>query len=136
MCIPPFYFGEGLNILPDFQKGGPWQDLNFQRGDLLQGVAAFTWLKLKSEIFNGKKVYNQNAFSVITKNLNCEILTKNLVTFNRWDGVKDEKFWYGSSLKNPIFFGGGREGRWGAERNNIFGGLNFIKRGVLDSLQI
>ena len=29
---------------------------------------------------------------VITKNLNWEILTKNLVTFKRWDGVKDEKF--------------------------------------------
>ena len=31
-------------------------------------------------------------FSVITKNLNWKILTKNLVTFKRWDGVKDEKF--------------------------------------------
>ena len=31
-------------------------------------------------------------FSVITKNLNWEILTKNLVTFKRWDGVMDEKF--------------------------------------------
>ena len=30
--------------------------------------------------------------SLITKNLNWEILTKNLVTFKRWDGVKDEKF--------------------------------------------
>ena len=30
--------------------------------------------------------------SVITKNLNWEILTKTLVTFKRWDGVKDEKF--------------------------------------------
>ena len=29
--------------------------------------------------------------SLITKNLNWEILTKNLVTFKRWDGVKDEK---------------------------------------------
>ena len=29
--------------------------------------------------------------SVVTKNLNWEILTKNLVTFKRWDGVKDEK---------------------------------------------
>ena len=28
----------------------------------------------------------------ITKNLNWEILTKNLVTFKRWDWVKDEKF--------------------------------------------
>ena len=31
-------------------------------------------------------------FSVIAKNLNREILTENLVTFKRWDGVKDEKF--------------------------------------------
>ena len=31
-------------------------------------------------------------FSVITKNLNWNILTKNLVTFKIWDGVKDEKF--------------------------------------------
>ena len=31
-------------------------------------------------------------FSVMTKNLNWEILTKNLLTFKRWDGVKDEKF--------------------------------------------
>ena len=30
-------------------------------------------------------------FSAITKNLNWEILTKNLVSFKRWDGVKDEK---------------------------------------------
>ena len=29
-------------------------------------------------------------FSVITKNLNWEILNKNLVTFKRWDGVQDE----------------------------------------------
>ena len=31
-------------------------------------------------------------FSVITTNLNWEALYKNLVTFKRWDGVKDEKF--------------------------------------------
>ena len=31
--------------------------------------------------------------SVITKNLNWEILTKNLVTFKRWDGGNDEKIW-------------------------------------------
>ena len=30
-------------------------------------------------------------FSVKTKYSNWEILTKNLVTFERWDGVKDEK---------------------------------------------
>ena len=43
-------------------------------------------------------------FSVSTRNLNWEILTKNLVAFKRWGGVKDEKFWYhGCSLKNPTF---------------------------------
>ena len=31
-------------------------------------------------------------FSVINKNLNREISTKNLVTFKRWDMVKDKKF--------------------------------------------
>ena len=31
-------------------------------------------------------------FSVITKSLNWEILTKNLITYNRFDGVKDRKF--------------------------------------------
>ena len=33
-------------------------------------------------------------FSVMTKNLNWEISTKNLVSFNRWngDGLNDEKF--------------------------------------------
>ena len=31
-------------------------------------------------------------FSVTTENLNLQISTKNLVTFKRWDGVKDGKF--------------------------------------------
>ena len=31
-------------------------------------------------------------FSVMTKNLNWEISTKNLVTFKRLDGVNNEKF--------------------------------------------
>ena len=40
-----------------------------------------------------KKVYHQKCFfSVATKNLNWEILTKNLVTFKRWDEIKEEKF--------------------------------------------
>ena len=30
-------------------------------------------------------------FSVFTKNLNWAILTKNLVTFKRWNGIKDLK---------------------------------------------
>ena len=39
-----------------------------------------------------KKFLNRKCFSVVTKNLNWEILTMNLVTFQRWDGAKDEKF--------------------------------------------
>ena len=31
-------------------------------------------------------------YYVITKNLNWEILTKNFVTFKRWDVVKDKNF--------------------------------------------
>ena len=31
--------------------------------------------------------------AVTILNLNCEIVTKNLVTFKKWDGVKDEKLW-------------------------------------------
>ena len=31
-------------------------------------------------------------FYVTTKNLIEEILTKNLVTFRKWDEIKDEKF--------------------------------------------
>ena len=31
-------------------------------------------------------------YSAITKNLNWEISTKNLVTFKRWNGVNDKKF--------------------------------------------
>ena len=30
-------------------------------------------------------------FSVMTKNLNWEILTKNIVSFKRWDMVEDDK---------------------------------------------
>ena len=33
---------------------------------------------------------NKKFFSVITKNLNWEVLTKNLDTFKRWVGVKAE----------------------------------------------
>ena len=53
-----------------------------------------------------KKFINRIIFSFITKNCNQEILTKNLVTFKRWDGVKDKKFqYYEGSLKSPIFRG-------------------------------
>ena len=64
-------------------------------------------------------------FTVITKNLNWELLTKNLVTFKRCDGVKDEKFeYYGGPLKNSIF----KEGA-GFTKNQYLKG-NCLKMGV------
>ena len=39
-----------------------------------------------------KKLKTKMFFSAMTKNLNWEISTKNLVTFKRWDGVNDKKF--------------------------------------------
>ena len=65
---PPFLIeggggGRGLNLLPNFQKAGAWQDLNFERGLLeKRGLTFFRGRlqfykrnKLKSEIFNDKK---------------------------------------------------------------------------------
>ena len=53
-----------------------------------------------------KKVYGQK-----------RILTKNLVTFKRYDAVKVEKLQYfGQSLKNPTL-------RRGSQKTNIEGGL-------------
>ena len=49
--------------------------------------------KLKSEIFNKKSVLIEMFFSVITKNSKWEILTKNLVTCKREDGIKNEKLY-------------------------------------------
>ena len=46
-------------------------------------------------------------FSDITKNLNREILTENLVTFNGWDGAKNEKFTEKSDRG------------WGSQKTNI-----------------
>ena len=48
------------------------------------GCSFYKKNKLKSEI--------TKTFFYIIKNLNWEILTKNLVFFKREDGVKDEKF--------------------------------------------
>ena len=67
-------------------------------------------------------------FPVITKNLNWEILSK-LVTFKRWDGVKDWTFeYYGGSLRNVIF-------REGVHEKPIYRGkLPEKEEGGLDSL--
>ena len=84
MCTLPHFLGEGgLASYQIFENtggrgGGAWQDLNFERGLLaMWGVTFF-----------GMEMF----FSVITKNLDFEILTNNSVTFKRSDWVKDEKF--------------------------------------------
>ena len=46
-------------------------------------------------------------FPVTSKNLNWEILTKNLAAFKRWDGVKDEKFLYHGGFTEKSDFRGG-----------------------------
>ena len=68
-------------------------------------------------------------FSVITKNLNWESLTKNSVTFKIWDGVKDEKFkYYGFHWK--IRFLGGEGSR---KPNQYIGGFRFSIKPLLSS---
>ena len=63
-------------------------------GDFLRGLQFLhKKINLKSEIFNNRKcLYTKMLFSVITKNLDWEIVAKNLVTFKRWDGVKYQEF--------------------------------------------
>ena len=62
-------------------------------GGRAEGYSFYIKSKLKSELFNNEKGYKQkNVFSVLTKNLNWEILAKSLLTFKKWDGIKDEKF--------------------------------------------
>ena len=55
------------------------------------------------------------------------VLTKNLVTFKRWIGFKDEKFqYYGGSLKMQFLGEGGKGG--GSQKNNILG--DCLERGL------
>ena len=67
-------------------------------------------------------MHKQKCFSVIIKNLNLEILTKNLVTFKKWNGVKGELWGF---IENSVnFFRGAHEkpicrrgkGRGGGEK--------------------
>ena len=64
-------------------------------GDFFQGegwCSLYIKNKLSLKYLTTKKVYiNKNVF-FCHNNLNWKILTKNLVTVKRWDGVKDEKF--------------------------------------------
>ena len=74
--MPPFLLGGGGEPPTKFSKGGGLDRASTFRGGLL-GKSGITF-------FGGgeiKQVYKQKYFSVITKNSNWEILTKNLVTF-------------------------------------------------------
>ena len=55
-----------------------------------QGCSFYITNKLKSEIFNDKKVYQQKCFSITTKNFNWEVFSKKLVTFKKKGGVNNE----------------------------------------------
>ena len=60
------------------------EGVNFFHGGGGGLVQQFSHKEIKSEIFNDKKsLLAKIFFSVLTKNLNWEILTKNLVTFKR-----------------------------------------------------
>ena len=83
-----------LNLWPNFQKREAWQNLTFRgvAGTFLVGCSfSKKKNKLKFEIFNNKKSLQTLFFFVITKNLNWEILTKNVITFKSEDGIKGEK---------------------------------------------
>ena len=70
-------------------RGGCWEKGGefFQRRRL-----QFLHKKYNLKYLITKRVKAKRFFSVITKNWNWGILTKNSVTFKRKDGVKDETF--------------------------------------------
>ena len=78
------------------------------------GCSFYMKNKLKSELFNRKKIYKKMFFSFMTKNFNWEISTKNFVTFKRWDGFNDKKKFniMGVHWKLWFFFFWGRGGVW------------------------
>ena len=96
----------GLSLQLNFQKGGRWQGHSSQilgsqkvvagkdRGDIFQwGCRFYININWNRKYLTTEKVYKQKMFlSFITKSLNWEIFTKNLVTFKIWDGNKDEHF--------------------------------------------
>ena len=89
--------GGGLSLQTIFQKGWGYDRISIFRGSCWErgGCSFYIKNKLKSEICNNRKFLHvlKCFFSVITKNLNWKISTKNLVAFKTWDGVKDEKFY-------------------------------------------
>ena len=88
-CPPPLSAGGGFEPPTKFFKrrgfdqGFCWEE----------GGDFYVKNKLKSEIFKYKKsLQTKMFFFIITKNLDWNILTKNLVLFKRWHAVTDEKF--------------------------------------------
>ena len=86
MCTPSPFCLEGGGLRPDGTsafRGGCWE----RGGDFFRGGGGgdcnfHVKNKSKSEIFNDKKSLQAKIFfSVVTKNSNWDILTKNLVTF-------------------------------------------------------
>ena len=116
---PPAKFSKRgeVNMVLIF-RGGCWE----RGGDFFQGGGGCSFYiknKLKAEIFKDKRSLSTK---MLTKNLNWKISfskTKNLVTFKRWNGVKDGKLkHYQGSLKNLIFI----EGERGVMKNQYIGG--------------
>ena len=86
-----------------FLKGGCWE----RGGDFFQGNCSFYINnKLKSEIFNKKSLETKMFFSVITKNPNCKILTKNLLLSKLGGGGKGGEL--GKNERGGAFGEGGR----------------------------
>ena len=85
------HFQKGGLTGPQFLEEGYWEKGGWPYSG--GGCSFYIKNKLKSEIFNDKEsLQTKMFFSVITKDLNWEILTKNLITFKRWQEVKEENF--------------------------------------------
>ena len=91
LCAPSSSLGWSSNQI--FKKDYFERILIFRDewGSDLGACSFYITDKLKPDRINDKKFVIKKIFSAISKNLNWEILTKNLVTFKRWDGVKGWK---------------------------------------------
>ena len=70
-----------------------------------------------------KKVYKQKMFfSILTKNLNWETLTKDLVTFKRWDEIR---------VFQIVVRGGGKVPPVTWESKILLGGIFLLGKGNL-----
>ena len=101
VCTPLFAGGWGGGGVEPLTKGGglTWsqflegdagkEGVTFFRGEGGRGCSFYIKNKLKSQMCNDRKSLSTKIFfPVTTKNLNWEILMRNLVTFKRWDENK------------------------------------------------